>query len=162
MKTFTMRIMTLTVGLTMLGAVSAGAAPRRAVVVVPRYEIHRPFVYDRFWGPGYPYAYAYPYGRPLAEIKTNVTPKDTEVYVDGYYAGRADDFDGVFQRLSVAPGGHAITFYLDGFRTVTEDVYVRPDSTLKMDETMQRLASGETSAAVPAPGPWAERRAPRT
>ena len=164
------RVVTLTVGLMLVGAVSASAQPRRgAVVVVPRVDVYRPFFYEPFWGPWYPYGYGYGYGYPYsgraeADIKTEVTPKDTEVYVDGYYAGRADDFDGLFKRLHVAPGGHEITLHLDGFRTVTEDVYVRPDSTFKMNTMMERLEAGETSAPVPTPsvpaGPG--RRSPRT
>lgn len=150
----TQRVVTLTVGLMLVGAMSASAVPRRgAVVVVPRVGAYRPFFHDPFWGPWYPYGYTYPYNvRPQANIRTEVTPKDTDVYVDGYYAGHAGDFDGVFKRLHVAPGGHAITFHLEGFRTVTEDVYVRPDSTFKMNATMERLAAGETSAPVPSPG----------
>jgi PEGA domain len=149
------RITMLTVGFIMLGAVSASALPRRVgVVVAPRVFVHRP-VYDPFWGPWYPYApyaYAYPYGVGLeANIRTDVRPKNTEVYVDGYYAGHASDFDGSFKRLHVVPGGHAITFRLEGFRTVTQDVYVRADSTFKMNTTLERLAVGEMSAPVPAP-----------
>jgi hypothetical protein len=140
-------------------------------VLVPcgrRARVHvfnKPFFYDPFCGPWYPYGYAYPYNvRPEADIRTEVTPKDTAVYVDGYYAGHADDFDGVFKRLHVAPGGHSITFHLEGFRTVTQDVYVRPDSTFKMNTAMERLAAGETSAPVPAPNrpPAPDRRSPRT
>ena len=31
-------------------------------------------------------------------------PSEARVYVDGYYAGTVDDFDGLFQRLNVSPG----------------------------------------------------------
>jgi hypothetical protein len=154
MSAVTKRVVIFTVGLTVLGTISASASPRRAVVVAPRVVVHRPFFYDPFWGPWGPYAYAYPYAYdvyPQASIRTEVTPKDTEVYVDGYYAGRASDFDGALQRLHVAPGGHTITFYLEGFRTVMQDVYVRPDSTFKLSEDMERLAPGQASAPVPRP-----------
>jgi PEGA domain-containing protein len=73
------------------------------------------------------------------------------VYVDGYYAGQAEDFDGVFKKLHVSPGGHAVTLYEPGFRTTTQEVYVRPDSTFKMNVTMEPLANGEVSAPVPVP-----------
>ena len=146
------RVMVLTVGLMMLGAAAIAAPRRGAVVVVPRGFVHGPSIHDPFWGPWYPYSYGYPYAvRSGADIRTEVTPKDALVYVDGYYAGQARDFDGAFKRLHVVPGGHAITFSLDGFRTVTEDVYVRPDSTLKMHANMQRLTVGEMSAPVPNP-----------
>lgn len=148
------RVIALAAGMTLVGAVSASAQPR-GVVVVPRATIVRPFVSDPFWGPwygfGYPY-YAYPYAvRPDTDIKTHVTPKDAEVYVDGFYAGRAKDFDGIFKELHVAPGGHAVTLYLDGYRTTTQEVYVSPDSTFKLNATMEALPAGEKSAPVPVP-----------
>lgn len=153
MSAVTKRVMTFTIGLIMLGAVSAGAQPRRgAVVVIRPAVVHRPFVYDPFWRPWYPYAYGYPYGvLPDASVRTDITPKDTEVYVDGYYAGLASQFDGVFHRLHLNPGGHSVTLHLEGFRTVTQDVYVRPDSTFTINTNMARLAAGETSAPVPVP-----------
>ena len=120
--------------------------------------------YDPFWGPfypygyGYPYGYAYPYGYPdgpydiSGNLKTDITPKQTEVYVDGYYAGVADDFDGIFQQLDVSPGGHAVTLHLEGYRTITRNIYVQPDSTSKLKETMEKLAPGEVADPVTPPG----------
>ena len=99
----------------------------------------RPF-YAPFWGPYYPYG-AYPYAvRPTADVRVQVLPKQAEVFVDGFYAGRADDFDGAFKRLHTTPGGHAITLHLEGYRTVTQNIYVRPDSTFKTQDTMDKLA----------------------
>jgi PEGA domain len=133
--------------------------------------------YDPFWGPFYPYypfgygflyGYGYPYGpsayslRPTGDMRTEVTPKQTQVYVDGYYAGVADDFDGIFQRLHTSPGGHAVTLHLDGYRTITQNIYVRPDSTYKLTETMEKLAPGEVSAPVPLPTPPTGRSDGRT
>jgi len=147
----------LLAGVLVMGAASANAAPRRAVVLVPHVGLHRTWAYDPFWGPWYPaspYAYAYPGAVDHdSRIRTSVTPKDTEVFVDGYYAGRADDFDGAFSSLHVVPGGHSIALHLDGFRTVTQNVYVRPGSTFKVNTSMARVGAGETSAPVPAPGP---------
>ena len=87
---------------------------------------------------------------PTGKVKTDITPKQTEVYVDGYYAGVADDFDGS-SRLHTSPGGHAVTFRLEGYRTVTQNIYVRPSSTYKVKETMEKLAPGEVSEPVPVP-----------
>jgi hypothetical protein len=160
MSGITKSVVALAAGLIVASAVVVDAQSRRGgVIIVPRAEVIRPNFYDPFWGPWYPYGYTYAYdGRPETDIKTHVTPKNAEVYVDGFYAGRADNFDGVFKKLHVAPGGHAITLYLDGFRTTTEEVYVRPDSTFKMNVTMAPLAAGETSAPVPAPARSSYRR----
>src|SRR6266853_4973245 len=80
--------------------------------------------------PGYPYP-AYRYAMRDASVRFDVKPNDASVYVDGYYAGIVDDFDGTFQRLRTAPGGHEITVYLEGHRTYTERVYLSPDTTFK-------------------------------
>jgi len=126
---------------------------------------YSPFGWGYGWGPygygygyrpygvyGYDYGYGrYGYARETASARVLVTPKDAEVYVDGYRAGRVDDFDGTFQRLHVTPGPHDITLYLNGYRTINEKVYFGSDSTIKIRETMARLAPGETSERPPAP-----------
>jgi len=77
-----------------------------------------------------------------------VDPEKTRVYVDNYYAGVADDFDGIFQRLSVPPGRHEITLKLDGYRTHTFRVYVTPGETLKLHHAMERGAGADTGEVV--------------
>ena len=84
----------------------------------------------RYGGYGYPYLYAgwgWPYGAypyyyaygggydASASLRLDVTPKEAEVYIDGYLAGTVDDFDGTLQRLHVPPGAHELTLYRDGF-----------------------------------------------
>ena len=101
-------------------------------------------------GGGYPYP-AYRYAAPDAAMKFDVKPKETMIYVDGFYAGIVDDFDGAFQRLRTAPGGHQLTLYLEGYRTYSERVYLSPDNTFKMRHRMERLAAGDVSERPPAP-----------
>src|SRR5260370_30493631 len=72
-----------------------------------------------------------------------VNPDKTRVYVDGYYAGIVDDFDGLFQRLHVSPGRHEITLKLEGYQTHRMKVYVGSGSTLKIHYNMQK-GTGET------------------
>ncbi len=97
--------------------------------------------------------------RPEASLRLQVTPKVTQVYVDGYYAGIADDFDGTFQRLHAAPGEHELTLYLEGYRTLRQRVLLSRGSTQRIKHTMVPLAAGERadrpsppSAASPTPG----------
>lgn len=126
--------------------------PRRVVVVSGFYA--DPFWYDPWygaqWGP-YPYPYPYRFANADSAVKLEVKPKEAEVYVDGYYAGIVDDFDGVFQRLRVPPGEHEIEIYLDGYRAVHQKVYLTPDNTFKIKYTMERLAAGETPEPRPQP-----------
>jgi len=131
--------------------------PGRAVVVVGGY--YDPFwAYDPWYGfydqyPYGPYPFRYPYYTfdPGASIRVEVKPKEAEVYVDGYYAGVVDDFDGVFQRLPVEPGEHEIELYLDGYRAVKQRVYVTPRHTFKLKYTMEKLGPGEQPEPRPEP-----------
>lgn len=93
----------------------------------------------------------YRYGAPDSSVRVEVTPNDAEVYVDGYYAGLVDDFDGVFQRLRVTPGAHELTIYRDGYRSLVEKVYLSPNSTFKLKRAMEKLGPGEAAPSRPAP-----------
>jgi hypothetical protein len=121
------------------------------------------YFYDPFYGP-YPWwprsAYGwgyYPVFDYRAEVRILATPREATVYVDGFYAGLVDDFDGTFQRLPLTPGGHRIELFLEGYRTVRKNLYLQPGSTMKLREPLLQLAAGETSErpelapAVPRP-----------
>jgi len=82
-----------------------------------------------------------------------VTPKDAEVYVDGYFAGTVDDFDGSLQRLHVAPGGHELTLFKDGLKTVHQQLHLSSASTFKVSYKMEPLAAGAPPEARPTPPP---------
>jgi hypothetical protein len=111
-----------------------------------------PFFYDPwFYGGAY---YPPRYGRflaPDASVRVEVKPSDAEVYVDGYYAGIVDDFDGVFQRLHVPPGEHEIELYLQGYRTVRQKLYLTADNTFKVKYNMEKLGPGEQAEPKPVP-----------
>ncbi len=105
--------------------------------------------YAAWWG-GYPYPYAQPIGERVA-VRLQVKPVDTDVYVDGHYAGKVDEFDGFFQRLHVSPGEHVIELYLDGHEAVREDLYASPGTTYKIRHEMLPLAAGEAPSERPRP-----------
>lgn len=104
----------------------------------------------QIWFP-YPYPPHYRYAGAEGAVRLEVTPKEAEVYVDGYYAGIVDNFDGAFQRLRVVPGEHEFTLYLDGYRPLTRKIYVMPDGTFKLRQRMEPLAAGEVAEPRPAP-----------
>jgi hypothetical protein len=116
------------------------------------------------WGLGWGWPYAayraypsYPYAvggyDASASLRLDVTPKEAEVYVDGYLVGTVDDFDGTFQRLRVPPGAHELTLYRDGFTTVHQSLRLASGSTFKVSYTMQPLAAGEVAEPRPTPPP---------
>jgi hypothetical protein len=80
-----------------------------------------------------------------------VPQREAEVFVDGYYAGRVDEFDGTFQRLRLEPGEHEIEVYLAGHRPWTQKVYLQPGTTFNVRQTLEPLGAGEAEAPRPAP-----------
>jgi len=88
-----------------------------------------------------------------ASLKFEVKPKHADVFVDGYFVGNVDDFDGIFQRLEVAAGNHSITLWCEGYRTVTQVVIVQRGDPLKLRYEMERLAAGEPQDPRPVPPP---------
>jgi hypothetical protein len=110
-----------------------------------------------YWGWGGWYGYPY-YGYRAhpdnsAKIKLEVTPKDAQVYMDGYYMGVVDDFDGTFQRLNIQSGDHEMVLFKEGFRTVKQTVRLRPGQDSKIRYAMEKLRPGETAEAPPPPPP---------
>jgi hypothetical protein len=99
--------------------------------------------YGRYGGYGYPpYGYGYPssYSYPAdGELRLKVRPRDAQVFVDGYYVGIVDDFDGVFQRLHLPSGPHRIEVRAPGYETLTFDVQIRFDETTKFEGDLRRI-----------------------
>lgn len=131
---------------------------RRPVVVRGRVFVGGYF-YDPFIGPypwwpygAYPYWYA-PLYEMRAFVRVKATPRDASVYADGYYAGLVDEFDGKFQSLALAPGGHRIVLYREGYRPSTHHIYLQRGSTFTLTDALARLAPGEPQAPPPVPVP---------
>jgi|SRR6266496_272945 len=98
------------------------------------------------WGyPGYGYGYgydpAYGYGRPAwARVKTDVSPEESRVYLDGKLIGTADDFDGWPDYLYLRRGHYRLEFRLTGYEPVTIEVDARPGATIKVDNHLKKIA----------------------
>lgn len=150
--------------------------PTRTVIVSARHAYHpyvHPYYYDPFWFGWYDYQYRPyppygpygPYGRfayePVADLRIQVTPRQAEVYVDGYLTGTVDDFDGMFQRLRAPLGEHAITIYLNGYRTIQEKMLFRPFETYHIKQAMQPLPAGESAEPRPVPSERPPSEAPQ-
>lgn len=145
-------------------------APVRTVIVGGhgygyRYGYARPYYpyyYNSFgfgwygYGPYGPYA---PYGpyfyEPASDLRIQVTPREAEVYIDGYLVGSVNDFDGVFQRLHVPYGEHQISVYREGFRTINEKMLFRPYESYNIKQVLQPLVAGEAPEPRPTPSPSA-------
>jgi hypothetical protein len=99
------------------------------------------------YGPGYGYGYRRGYGS-AGSVRVMVEPRQTKVYVDDYYAGVADDFDGIFQRLNLSTGRHDIELRLDGYETHKVKLYVPLDHTIKIKHEMVRGSSERVSEST--------------
>jgi hypothetical protein len=124
------------------------------------------FYYGPYYGPFYPHPGPFfghlPYS--TGAIRIHVKPVAAQVYINGYYAGLVDDFDGVFQRLYVPPGQHEIELRLEGYRTYRQKLYVGPGDTLEINYQMLALRPGERNEPAlpppPPPGEWTGTPAP--
>ena len=112
-----------------------------------------PYWYGPYWYGSYGYRGDY---EPGGSVKFDVKPKQTEVFVDGYFAGTASEFGGMFDSLDIAPGNHSITLWYQGYRSVTQQIHLQVGRQLKLQYQMERLASGESQDPRPMPPPEAQ------
>jgi hypothetical protein len=115
--------------------------------------------YDGFYSAWYPYGpypyYPYPgyYSGGWSSARIEVKPREAQVYLDGYYVGIVDQFDGVFQRLDIPPGEHELTVYLPGYHTMRERTFFRPGHGYHFKEALQPLPPGAPPEPKPQPEP---------
>jgi hypothetical protein len=145
--------------------VRRAAPPRAGGVVVAAYYrplFLSPYYYDPFYDPWWypypfgfypPYAYGPAYYAPTASLRVQVSPRDTEVFVDGYYAGLVDNFDGMFQGLRLEPGEHDVTLYREGYRSVTQKIFLQDRGTFRIRHTMEALVAGDIAPQRPVAPP---------
>jgi hypothetical protein len=89
-----------------------------------------------FAGYGYGYSAAWPYSGygavfpfddfdDAGSLRLQVEPKDAQVYVDGYYAGMVDQFDGHFQHLDLSPRPHHVEIRAPGYQPLAFDIVIQ-------------------------------------
>ena len=109
-----------------------------------------PYGYPYYYGGYYPYGYrSYdgygPYGYALPPagyvsmrpgyayggVRIQGAPREGQVFVDGYYVGIVDDFDGAFQHVNLEAGRHQIEVRLPGGgQPAAFEVNVQPGQTI--------------------------------
>jgi hypothetical protein len=111
--------------------------------------------YDPFWYGGYaPYGHygGYGYGgggyssgsysqtyRDTGNLRLKIKPREAQVFVDGYFVGVIDSFDGAFQRLELDGGGHKVEIKADGYEPLAIDVLITPGETVTYKGEMKRV-----------------------
>ena len=79
-----------------------------------------------------------PHYQGAGSLRLKIKPADAKVYIDGYYVGMVDSFDGVFQKLNVDAGPHKVELRADGYQTTEFDVVVTPGDTATYKGDMKR------------------------
>lgn len=122
------RTILLFAALAILPATSAFARGRVVVFAGPRFGAYG--FYGPYWGP-YGWA-AYPgpfYGTPNAgEVKLDTHLKETEVFINGAYAGTA----GKLKSMYLKPGSYNLELRAPGRQPFAEKVYVVAGKTIKL------------------------------
>ena len=99
----------------------------------PRYEY---FPYDR---PYYPYGYRQRVANPyMGSLRLQVKPRDAKVFLDGYYVGLVDSFDGFTQRLRLKEGTYQVEISHPDYLPIDLDVLIVAGETVTFKERMVR------------------------
>ena len=93
----------------------------RSAAFFPGYGYYAPYA------SGYYGAHAYhPTDLHTGFLRLKVRPRYAQVFVDGYFVGVVNEFDGVFQRLRLEEGPHQVEVVHAGFEPLELDVLIVP------------------------------------
>ena len=94
--------------------------------------------YDPYYGGGGGAYYQSQYG-DLGSLRLRVKPNNAQVFVDGYFMGEIDNFDGTFQKLTLESGAHRIEIRAEGYEPVQFEVKVVPGETITYKGDLKRI-----------------------
>jgi len=106
------------------------------------------FGYPYYGDPSDPYMYGEGYGSYSSRVysgqgqgalKLKVKPRNAKVYVDGYFVGLVDQFDGMMHKLTLNGGTHKVEVKADGYETSEFDVLITPGQTLTFTGDLKKL-----------------------
>jgi len=130
--------------------------------VYPVYPIY-PYYPWGFWGPGYGFGLGYLYYDPWfggygsgygsgtggysvsqgyqdeGSLRLKINPRHAQIYIDGYYVGVVDSYDGAFQKLGLEGGGHRVELKADGYEPLQFEVLITPGETVTYKGEMKKV-----------------------
>ena len=65
-------------------------------------------------------------GYAIGYLRLRVSPRHAQVFVDGYYAGVVDDFDGIVQSMKLEDGPYHIEIVAPGYAPLEFDIRILP------------------------------------
>jgi hypothetical protein len=130
---------------------------------------YAPYFTGFYWGAGwgsygwypsayygqYPYPYRYARYYDESALRIQVKPNDAEVFVDGYFVGVVDSYDGLFQRLHLSPGEHIVEIFHEKYRPIREPMRFAPRETYELKRELEPLQPGDPAPVRPKPDPAA-------
>lgn len=107
---------------------------------------YSPYSYGGYYDPYYSYGGGGGYGggyrrgqyRDTGSLRLKVKPEHGQVYVDGYYIGEVDSFDGVFQRMPIEAGAHRVEIRADGYESAQFEIMVVAGQTVTYKGELKR------------------------
>jgi hypothetical protein len=111
-----------------------------------------------WYGAQYPGYFVYAPGQGGAVynwtiVKTDVSPEEARLYLDGRYIGTADDFDGYPDFLYLTPGKYQLEFKLDGFEPQTVTIEARASARYKLDNKLKKIPGAKQYGSYDTPEP---------
>ena len=88
-------------------------------------------------GGGYSYQGSRAY-RDTGSLRLKIKPRDAKVYIDGYFVGVVDSFDGLFQKLGLEAGGHRVEIRADGYDPLQFEVLITPGESVTYKGELKR------------------------
>jgi hypothetical protein len=96
--------------------------------------------YDPYWYGGYGggggYSQSY---QDTGSLRLKIKPREAQVFIDGYFVGVVDSFDGTFQRLNIDGGGHRVELKAEGYEPLEFEVLITPGETVTYKGEMKRI-----------------------
>ncbi len=77
--------------------------------------------------------------RDSGSLRLKINPKQAQIFVDGYFVGIVDSYDGAFQKLGIDGGGHKIELKADGYEPLEFEVLITPGETVTYKGEMKRI-----------------------
>jgi hypothetical protein len=100
--------------------------------------------YDPYSGGGYyggsgGYGYGSRAYRDVGSLRLKLKPREAKVYIDGYFVGDVDSFDGIFQKLDLDAGGHRVEVRADGYEPLQFEVLITPGESVTYKGELKRI-----------------------
>ena len=118
------------------------------------YYAYDPFWFDPYYDPYYSGSYGgggyygggggYSYqgsnaSRDTGGLRLKLKPREAKVYIDGYFVGTVDSFDGLFQKLGLEGGGHRVVIRADGYEPLEFEVLITPGESVTYKGELKRI-----------------------